>query len=72
MQLVQLKHNLTMKAMQSSLIPPTINYKEVDPDCDLNYTPNVAVKRDIKYALSINLGFGGQNAAITLKRYENE
>lgn len=63
---------LTMKAMQNSLIPPTINYKEVDPDCDLNYTPNVAVRRDIKYALSINLGFGGQNAAITLKRYENE
>lgn len=57
-----------VKALQTGLIPPTINYLEADPDCDLNYTPNVFVKRDIEYAMNINIGFGGQNAALIFKK----
>lgn len=57
-----------IKAIQTGIIPPTINYQQPDPDCDLNYTPNAAVKRDITYGMNINIGFGGQNAAIIFKK----
>jgi 3-oxoacyl-[acyl-carrier-protein] synthase II len=57
-----------IKALQTGIIPPTINYQNPDPDCDLNYTANVAVKRDIQYGMNINIGFGGQNAAIIFKK----
>lgn len=57
-----------IKAVQTGIIPPTINYQQPDPDCDLNYTPNAAVKRDITYGMNINIGFGGQNAAIIFKK----
>lgn len=57
--------------IKHGIVPPTINYNEKDPDCDLNYTPNVAVKRDVKTVLSDNSGFGGHNAAIVFKRFEN-
>lgn len=57
-----------IKAIQTSLIPPTIHLKEIDPDCDLNYTPNHFVKKDITYGMNINIGFGGQNAAIIFKK----
>jgi 3-oxoacyl-[acyl-carrier-protein] synthase II len=56
--------------IRDGIIPPTINYEEKDPDCDLNYTPNKAVKRDVKTVLSDNSGFGGHNAAIIYKKYE--
>ncbi|OED29009.1 beta-ketoacyl-ACP synthase II [Acholeplasma laidlawii] len=58
-----------IKALQTGLIPPTINYSNVDPECDLNYTVNKAVKRDINYAMNINVGFGGQNAVVLYKKY---
>lgn len=58
----------TIMALKSGIIPPTIHLLEPDPECDLNYTPNVAVKRDIDYAMNINIGFGGQNAAIIFKK----
>ena len=45
-------------------LPPTINYEDPDPDCDLFYTPNVAVARISAYALSNSLGFGGHNACL--------
>ncbi|MFZ4591077.1 MAG: beta-ketoacyl-ACP synthase II, partial [Ignavibacteria bacterium] len=45
--------------IKHGIVPPTINYEEKDPDCDLNYTPNVAVKRDVRAVLSDNSGFGG-------------
>ena len=61
-----------IKALETSMIPPTINYETPDPDCDLNYTVNKAVKRDMTYAININVGFGGQNAAIIFKRGEFE
>ena len=55
-------------ALKDSIIPPTINYREKDDECDLDYTPNSAVKTIIKYAVSSSLGFGGHNAVIALKR----
>ncbi|MBO7363005.1 MAG: beta-ketoacyl-ACP synthase II [Lachnospiraceae bacterium] len=55
-------------ALKDGIIPPTINYREKDDECDLDYTPNTAVKTVVKYAISSSLGFGGHNAVIALKR----
>lgn len=57
-------------AMDGSFVPPTIGYRTPDEECDLNYTPNKSVEREIKYALSNTLGFGGHNAVICLKKWE--
>lgn len=57
-------------AMQHSLIPPTINFVEGDPDCDLNYTFNHAQPREVNVAISNTFGFGGHNASILLKKIE--
>jgi len=62
---------ISIKAINDSICPPTINLNNPDEECDLNYTPNVAVKRNIDYAMSNSLGFGGQNAVIILKKYED-
>jgi 3-oxoacyl-[acyl-carrier-protein] synthase II len=59
----------TALALKEGMIPPTINYENPDEECDLNYTPNKAVQRDINYAMSNSLGFGGHNATILLKKY---
>ncbi len=59
----------TIMAMNHSFIPPTINYETPDPDCDLNYTPNHGVGREIPYALSNSFGFGGTNASLLLKKF---
>jgi 3-oxoacyl-[acyl-carrier-protein] synthase II len=56
-------------ACATDMIPPTINYEFPDPDCDLNYTPNTAVKRSVQYALSNTFGFGGHNATIIAKKH---
>jgi len=56
-------------AINNCLIPPTINYQTPDPECDLNYTPNTAVKRDIEVALSNSFGFGGHNTTLAVKRF---
>lgn len=53
-------------------IPPTIGYKVPDEDCDLDYTPNVAVKANITTALSLSLGFGGHNACLAFRGIDNE
>lgn len=55
-------------ALRDGIIPPTINYRVPDAECDLNYVPNVSCKADIEYALSSSLGFGGHNACIALKK----
>lgn len=57
-------------ALKNGVIPPTIGYKVPDEECDLNYTVNNAVEREIKYALSNTLGFGGHNAVLCLKKWE--
>ncbi|QZY57095.1 beta-ketoacyl-ACP synthase II [Crassaminicella profunda] len=57
-------------ALTEDFIPPTINYTTPDPECDLDYTPNEGRKREVRYALSNSLGFGGHNATIILKKYE--
>lgn len=60
----------TAIALDNGFIPPTVGYKVPDEECDLNITPNNAVKRDIKYALSNTLGFGGHNGVLCLKKWE--
>jgi len=55
-------------AIQKQMVPPTINLDEPDPECDLNYTPKVAVKRKIDYVLSNTFGFGGHNATLLFKK----
>lgn len=57
-----------LKAMQTGIVPPTINYETPDPECDLDCTPNTARERKINVALNTNLGFGGHNAALILKK----
>ena len=59
-----------IKAIETGIIPPTINYENPDPECDLNYVPNQAIRQDIRIAISENLGFGGHNAALIFKKYE--
>lgn len=60
----------SIKAIEQSIIPPTINLETPDPECDLNYVPNKAIEREVKVALSNSLGFGGHNATIIFKKYE--
>ncbi len=55
-------------ALRSGVIPPTIHYEVPDPECDLDYTPNKAVKADPTLALSSSLGFGGHNSVIALRK----
>ncbi|MGI6240766.1 MAG: beta-ketoacyl-ACP synthase II [Candidatus Omnitrophota bacterium] len=57
-------------AIRDQIVPPTINYKNPDPDCDLNYVPNQAEKTKVRVTLSNSLGFGGHNACIAFKAFE--
>ncbi len=59
----------TTLAIKEGIMPPTVNYDMPDPECDLDYVPNKAVKKDIRVALSNSLGFGGHNAVLALKKY---
>ena len=59
---------VSVRALRDGIVPPTINYREPDPACDLNVTPNKAVKADIRFALSSSLGFGGHNACLAFKK----
>ncbi|SFU59453.1 beta-ketoacyl-ACP synthase II [Butyrivibrio sp. M55] len=58
----------SVMALNEGIIPPTINYKEKDEECDLNYTVNKAENVDVDYAISTSLGFGGHNACIAFKK----
>ena len=60
---------VTCKAIESSTIPPTINLDDQDPECDLNYTPNTPVDREINFAMSNSFGFGGHNASIVVGKF---
>ncbi len=56
-------------ALKNGIIPPTINLDEIDPECDLNYTPNVPVEAPLTMAISDSLGFGGHNGCIAFRKY---
>ncbi|WP_017208978.1 beta-ketoacyl-ACP synthase II [Clostridium beijerinckii] len=60
---------ITACALREGFIPPTINYKNQDPDCDLNYVPNEGKNLEFTYALSNSFGFGGHNATLVLKAF---
>ncbi len=60
----------TALALKEGILPPTINYEYPDPECDLDYVPNQARKAEIRFALSNSFGFGGTNACLILKRFE--
>ena len=62
---------ITSLAIAKQTIPPTINLRNADPECDLNYTPNVAKQGRIDAALSNSFGFGGHNASLAFQRYED-
>ncbi len=57
-----------IKSIETGIVPPTINYEFPDPDCDLDYVPNKSIRHTVNVAISDNLGFGGQNAAVLFKR----
>ncbi|MFZ5966346.1 MAG: beta-ketoacyl-ACP synthase II [Bacillota bacterium] len=57
-------------AVTEDFIPPTINYTTPDPECDLDYVPNVGKSKVVNYALSNSLGFGGHNASIVIKKFQ--
>jgi 3-oxoacyl-[acyl-carrier-protein] synthase II len=59
----------SVKSLMENKLPPTINYKTPDPDCDLDYIPNAARDGNVEYVLSNNFGFGGTNACLIFKRY---
>ena len=60
----------TLLAIYHGTVPPTINLQEQDPDCDLDYTANEAVVRDVNFALNNAFGFGGHNSSLVLKKFE--
>jgi len=60
----------TVLAIQNNIIPPTINYTIPDPDCDLDYTPNKPKEKKIRAAISNTFGFGGHNASLCFKAFE--
>ncbi|PMQ00900.1 MAG: beta-ketoacyl-[acyl-carrier-protein] synthase II [Dictyoglomus sp. NZ13-RE01] len=62
----------TVLSIYYGVVPPTINYEEKDPDCDLDYVPNKARDMNIRYALKNSFGFGGQNASLVFKKHINE
>ncbi len=59
-------------AIKDSFVPPTINQEVPDEDCDLNYTPNKGVERELNYALSNSFGFGGTNGSLLVKKFEDK
>jgi 3-oxoacyl-[acyl-carrier-protein] synthase II len=55
-------------AIRDQVLPPTINHENPDPECDLDWVPNVARKAPVRYAISNSFGFGGTNGALLFKR----
>jgi len=59
----------TFLSMKNSFVPPTINYSNPDPECDLNYTPNFGIEKAINFAMKNSFGFGGHNASLLFKKF---
>jgi 3-oxoacyl-[acyl-carrier-protein] synthase II len=64
-----LEAGISVLAIRDQVLPPTINYENPDPECDLDYVPNQSRPASIDYVLSNSFGFGGTNAALLFKRY---
>lgn len=60
----------TVLALKNGVVPPTINLDEIEPECDLNYTPNVPVEAPLTIAISDSLGFGGHNGCVAFRKYK--
>ena len=58
-------------AVHDDVIPPTIHYEQADPECDLNYVPNQALQTTVNAAISNSLGFGGHNATVLIRKYQD-
>jgi 3-oxoacyl-[acyl-carrier-protein] synthase II len=67
-----LEAGISVLALRDQILPPTINLETPDPECDLDYVPNVARKASVEYALSNSFGFGGTNAALIFKRWSGK
>ena len=59
-------------SLATGILAPTINYETPDPDCDLNYIPNKAIEKQVKYAVNNSFGFGGHNVSLVIKKVEDE
>ena len=66
-----IESGLTAMSLQNGVIPPTINLRHPDPECDLDYVPNEARKQELRYALNNSFGFGGTNACLLFKKFED-
>ena len=67
-----LEAGISVLALRDQILPPTINYENPDPCCDLDYIPNHSRKAEVQYALSNSFGFGGTNASLVFKRWEGK
>jgi 3-oxoacyl-[acyl-carrier-protein] synthase II len=67
-----LEAGISVLALRDQILPPTVNYENPDPDCDLDYVPNHARKAAVEYALSNSFGFGGTNASLIFKRWDEQ
>jgi 3-oxoacyl-[acyl-carrier-protein] synthase II len=65
-----LEAGISVLALRDQILPPTVNYENPDPACDLDYVPNAARKAELRYALSNSFGFGGTNASLLFKKWE--
>ncbi|MDW8221599.1 MAG: hypothetical protein RMJ82_01455 [Gemmatales bacterium] len=62
---------ISIMSLRHGILPPTINYEHPDPECDLDYIPNVAREKRIEHALSNSFGFGGQNVSLVVSRFRD-
>ena len=60
----------TIIALREGILPPTANFTEPDPECDLDYIPNVAREKQVRHAVSNSFGFGGQNVSLVVSRFD--
>jgi 3-oxoacyl-[acyl-carrier-protein] synthase II len=67
-----LEAGISVLALRDQILPPTINYENPDPACDLDYIPNQSRKAEVQYALSNSFGFGGTNASLLFKRWDGK
>ena len=67
-----LEAGVSVLALRDQILPPTINYENPDPVCDLDYIPNHSRKAEVQYALSNSFGFGGTNASLIFKRWDGK